>query len=816
MHLATGSIYTDRTQRVGAAQASLFCPHSKLASKPAVSIRSKEFSMETMSPISTINRVAVIGNYLPRRCGIATFTTDLTEALTAQQPRCSFFALPVNDIDEGYNYPAPVRFEITEQEIDSYSRAADFLNIANTDVVSLQHEFGIYGGPAGSHILTLLETLRMPVITTLHTILRNPDAKQRRVMTDLTRLSSRMVVMSERGRDFLSEIYRVPSEKIDLIPHGVHDTHFVDPNFHKDQFGVEGRTVLLTFGLLSQNKGIENVINALPNIIAKHPEVVYLVLGATHPNVKRHEGETYRLALQQLAQAKGVADHVIFHNRFVDTAELMQFIGAADVYLTPYLNAEQIVSGTLAYTVGAGKAVISTPYWHAEELLADGRGAIVPFRDPDAIAEQVLELLDNDVKRHAMRKRAYQHGRSMTWQETAQRYMESFERARAERSHGQQTTFRLKPLAQRPRELPLLKLDHLHHMTDSCGILQHATFAIPNYAEGYCTDDNARALIIAVMLEEMGTSREGEARLLGSRYIAFLNHAFNSESGRFRNFMSFDRRWLEDVGSDDSHGRALWSLGAVLGRSRDVSLRGIAGRLFERALPAALETCCPRSWAYALLGIGDYLRRFEGDRTAFQMTDILGNRLLALYRKNAAPDWQWFEDKLTYANALLPHALLISGRALGNDAMIDDALDALSWLAVQQQSDKGEFSPIGSSGFYPRGGERAQFDQQPIEAHTSVLAYLEAYRINGEARWLNNAWRTFNWFLGENDLVQPMYNPLTGGCRDGMRPDQLNPNEGAESTLAFLHSLLEMRQLQAEMRTRQIEPREQTREPAFG
>jgi glycosyltransferase involved in cell wall biosynthesis len=753
---------------------------------------------------SSIKRIAVIGNFLPRQCGIATFTTDLTTALRAAYPETDHFVLPVNDIDEGYDYPEPVRFEIGEQDIDAYARAADFLNIRNTDVVSLQHEFGIYGGPAGSHILTLLEGLRMPAVTTLHTILRDPDAKQRRVMNEIARLSSRLVVMSERGRDFLRDIYQVPDDKIDLIPHGVHDTPFVDPNFYKDQFGVEGKTVLLTFGLLSQNKGIENVINALPQILERHPNVVYLVLGATHPNVKRHEGETYRLALQQLAQSRGVADNVIFHNRFVDTQELMEFIGAADIYLTPYLNAEQIVSGTLAYTVGAGKALISTPYWHAEELLADGRGAIVPFRDPGAIAEQVVEMLDNDAARHAMRKRAYQLGREMTWQATAAKYMACFERARAERSAHVPARFALPPLAQRPRELPLLKLDHLRHMTDSCGMLQHATFAIPNYNEGYCTDDNARALIIAVMLEEMGASREIDARLLGSRYLAFLGHAFNPETGRFRNFMSFDRRWLEEVGSDDSHGRALWSLGAVLGRSRDASLRGLAAKLFERALPAAVETCCPRSWAYAMLGIGDYLRRFEGDRAAFHAVETLTGRLLERYTQHSTLGWRWFEDRLTYANALLPHALLIGGRVLDNEEMTEAALTALGWLAELQQSDAGAFQPIGSDGFYAQGGERARFDQQPIEAHTSLLAYLEAHQVTGDRRWVAEAWRAFNWFLGENDLRQALYNPLTGGCRDGIRPDQLNPNEGAESTLAFLHALLEMRHLQAETHTQDL------------
>jgi glycosyltransferase involved in cell wall biosynthesis len=761
--------------------------------------------MEHQTAISPIKRIAMVGNHLPRQCGIATFTTDLCSALVRQFPEHEFLALPVNDIDSGYAYPPLVRFELSEQDNDSYTRAADYLNISNVNVVSLQHEFGIYGGPAGSHVLTLLEALRMPVVTTLHTILREPDARQRRVMGELVRLSSRLVVMSERGRDFLRTIYRVPEEKIDLIPHGIHDMPFIDPNYHKDVFGVEGKTVLLTFGLLSQNKGIENVINALPSILEQHPDVVYIVLGATHPNVKRHEGETYRISLHQLAKQRGVADHVIFHNHFVNTPELMEFIGAADIYLTPYLNAEQIVSGTLAYTVGAGKAVISTPYWHAEELLADGRGALVPFKDPDAIAQQVNELLDNDIARHAMRKRAYKLGREMTWEATAARYMETFERARAERSREPRPPFRARTLAHRPRELPVLKLDHLRTMTDSCGMLQHATYAIPNYNEGYCTDDNARALIVAVALEQLGAPFEADAHLLSTRYVAFLDHAFNRSTGRFRNFMSFDRRWLEEAGSDDSHGRALWALGATLGRSTDASLRGVAGQLFEHALPAALEGCCPRSWAHSLLGISDYLRRFEGDRTATQTLETLAKRLLTCFEQHQAPGWHWFEHKLTYANALLPHALALAGKALGDEAMQRVALQALSWLARQQISEKGHFAPIGSDGFFPRDGTRAQFDQQPIEAQTSILAYLDAYRITGDMHWLDEAWRPFNWFLGENDLSLPMYDALTGGCRDGLRPDQVNPNQGAESTLAFLHSVLEMRAVQSEVRVRDFQ-----------
>jgi len=381
-----------------------------------------------------IKRLAFIGNYLPRRCGIATFTTDLAESVATAYPDTQCIALPVNDIEEGYAYPSRVRFELVEKDIESYRRAADFLNINNVDVVSLQHEYGIFGGRAGSHILALLGELRMPIVTTLHTVLQEPDADQRRVLMDIAQQSERLVVMSARGAEFLQEIYGVPAEKIDLIPHGIPDVSFVDPSFFKDQFGVEGKTVLLTFGLLSPNKGIETVIEALPAILEKHPQVVYIVLGATHPNVLRHDGESYRLSLQWLAQEKGVEGQVIFYNRFVSLEELTEFIGAADIYITPYLDPRQITSGTLAYTVGAGKAVISTPYWYAEEMLADERGMLVPFQAPAALAETVNDLLDNPAKRHAMRKRAYLYGRDMIWPEVSRRYMETFQQARNERS----------------------------------------------------------------------------------------------------------------------------------------------------------------------------------------------------------------------------------------------------------------------------------------------------------------------------------------------------------------------------------------------
>lgn len=746
--------------------------------------------MEHSLPKSKIDRIAFIGNYLPRQCGIATFTTDLCEAIAAEYSTTTCIALPVNDIETGYAYPPRVRFELMEKDIDSYRRAADFININNVDIVCLQHEFGIFGGQAGSHILALLRELRMPVVTTLHTILQDPNPDQRRVLEEVAASSDRLVVMSERGAKFLQEVYRVEPEKIDFIPHGIPDVPFVDPSFHKDLFGVEGKIVLLSFGLLSANKGIETVISALPAIVARYPNVVYIILGATHPHVKEREGETYRLSLQWLAQEKGVEGHVVFYNRFVSLEELVEFISAADIYITPYLNVAQITSGTLAYTLGAGKAVISTPYWYAEEMLADDRGVLVKFHDPAAMAEQVISLLENEAKRHAMRKRAYLFGRAMTWPKVAHNYMESFERARTERRYFTQPGFTVKALDKRLGELPPLKLDHLRHMTDETGMLQHAIFSVPNYREGYATDDNARALIVSALLEALGDRNAVE---FASRYLAFIWYAFNTETGNFHNFLDYQRRWLEDGNSDDCHGRALWALGTVLGRSNTPALQSMAGRVFEQALPAILNTTSPRAWAFALIGIHEYVQRFAGDRRASQVREELAGRLLTLYQTNKSDNWRWYENILTYCNAALPHALLLCGRSTQNKSTTEAGLESLRWLADLQRGEAGHFVPIGSNGFYQQKSERARFDQQPVEAQSMVSACIEAYRITGDRQWSKEARRAFDWFLGRNDLNMPLYDPTTGGCRDGLHPDRPNENQGAESTLAFLQALLELR-----------------------
>jgi glycosyltransferase involved in cell wall biosynthesis len=733
----------------------------------------------------------MLGNHLPRQCGIATFTTDLCAAIAAEHPQIECFVLAMNDPGRHHAYPERVRFEIAESDLASYRRAADFLNVNAVDAVSVQHEYGIFGGKAGRYVLQLLRELRMPIVTTLHTILAEPNPPQRGVMDELSELSERLVVMSASGATLLRDVHHVPESKIDLIPHGI--PRLPAASRSKDRLGVEGRPVILTLGLLSPDKGIEHVIDALPAILESYPDAIYIVLGATHPHVKERHGETYRLMLENRARNLGVDSSMIFHNRFVSDRELAEFLSAADIYITPYLKAEQITSGTLAYAIGSGKAVISTPYWYARELLADGRGILVPWRDPAAIAREVVGLLGDEVKRLAMCERAAAYGQDMAWPAVGRSYVRTIERARVEHAERLRIVFQAKTLAKRPAELPDANLTHLRAITDDTGVLQHAAFSVPRYEDGYCLDDNARALLVMALVEDGGAEDGGVVRALAARYLAFVRHAFDPERARFRNFMSYSRTWLEPCGSEDSHGRALWALGTVVGRCSDPGRKSLGGDLFHAALPVTLEFTSPRAWAFTLLGIDEYLRAFQGDSNVQAMRQSLAARLLALYQGSAKADWPWFEDRLTYCNACLPHALIVSGAWMENEETTRAGLQSLEWLAGLERSPDGWFSPIGSAGFYVRGGRKASFDQQPVEASTMIAACLEASRVTGSERWTEHAWRAFNWFLGQNALRQPLYDDSTGGCRDGLHEDRVNENQGAESTLSYLLALLEMR-----------------------
>lgn len=739
--------------------------------------------------------LAFVGTFPPRRCGIATFTSDLVDA-TARQANRPVHVVAINDTPEGHDYSDQVSFEVGQNVLQDYRQAADFLNIARVSAVNVQHEFGIFGGDDGRHVLRLVSQLRMPVVATLHTIPKNPTPSQRFVLEELARLSDRLVVMTETGKRFLVERYGMAEGKVEIIPHGIPDLAFIDPSFYKDQFGVEGRKVVLTFGLLSPGKGIEHVIEALPAIAKRHPDVVYIVLGATHPSVRKAQGESYRHGLQRLAREHEVDDRVIFHDRYVDQQRLCEFLGAADIYATPYLNEDQITSGTLAYAMGAGKAIVSTPYWHAVEALASGRGKIVPFRDAAAIAEAVNDLLDHEVERHAMRKAAYTYIRESTWDNVARRYLRLLDAVASERQRSPKPLFRARTEKSHEPRLPAVDLAHLHRLTDDTGLLQHAAHSVPDRAHGYCTDDNARALIVAVLARSLVRDEPSTDELI-LRYLSFVHHAFDRERKVFRNFMGFDRHWTEEAGSADCQGRAAWALGVAASEPEDDRLRIVASSLLQESLPGVEGLEDLRSVALALFGLDAYLRRHGGDSAAKRMRLLLADRLMASWRgAQMAPDWRWPEEMLTYANARLPHALMVAGAGIESREMIDTGLSSLRWL-IEVQTLDGRFAPIGNRGWYPRGGERALFDQQPVEAEVTVAACITAFDITSDRRWLDEAMRAFRWFLGDNVIGAPLYDHGTGGCRDGLGPTAANGNQGAESTLAWLWTVIQLHQLQA-------------------
>lgn len=746
-------------------------------------------------PLPDLRRIAFVGTYVPRRCGIATFTRDLRCVVAGLLPRADCPVVAMHDATGGDDHPEEVRFQCGEADPQACERAAEFLNLANVDVVSLQHEYGIFGGEAGGHVLALLRNVRAPVHTTLHTVLARPTPAQRQVMREVIHLSARLAVMTRRGLDLLQEVYGVPNARVDVIPHGIPDAPPADPDASKARLGLAGTRVLLTFGLLSPGKGIESVIAALPEIAARHPDVTYLVVGATHPHLLREDGEGYRQRLERLAAMHDVRDRVVFHDRFVTTPELVAFLGAADVYITPYVGEDQITSGTLAYAFGCGKAVLSTPYWHARELLADGRGVLVPFTDPAAIAREVCGLLADEPRRRAMCRQAWLLGREMVWPRIAERFLEAFGRTRLATAVKPRGPVVPGPARLPRHRLPSLVLDHLLRLTDSTGLVQHAVHDVPNRAEGYCTDDNARGLALMVNVEGLGLASPATGRATAV-YAAFLEHAFVPGTGRFRNFLGFDRRWLDAGGSDDCLGRSVLALGTCIGRSARPGLRRWAMRLFEPALRAAAATTSPRAWAQAILGAEEYLQRLGGDRLAAGIQRGLVARLLELHRRNAGPDWPWFEDVVTYDNARPCEALIVGGLRHGDTAAVEAGLGMLAWLCDVQRSPTGRFAPVGCRGFLRRGGTAAPFDQQPLEAQATIGGCLAAFRAVGEPVWIDRAWNAFDWFHGHNVLGEALCDPHTGGCRDGLLEDRANENQGAESTLAYLGSLVDVKRLE--------------------
>jgi len=753
--------------------------------------------------MTPLRRIAVIGNSLPRRCGIATFTTDLQQAISTSRPNLETCIVAMTDHGQAYDYPAAVAFQIKDDNIEEYLRAADFLNAGRFDAVCLQHEFGIFGGEAGAHILSLLSRLTMPVVTTFHTVLAKPTAVQRAVMERIVAASSKVVVMAKKGRELLSSVYQVLDDKIDVIAHGIPDVAFAGPDEAKARLGFGGKSVILTFGLLSPNKGIEVMIDAMPSILERRADAVYVVLGATHPNLVRDQGEAYRKSLIARVRELGVEDHVVFLDQFVDQAMLLEFISMCDVYVTPYLNEAQMTSGTLAYSFGLGKPVVSTPYWHARELLADGRGILVPFGDAAAIGREIAELLTDDARRQAMCRRAYAVSRTMTWQRTAERHVSAFESAR--QGHWLKVIARSDTGSPEPRSAaaPDMQIGHFLSMCDDTGLFQHAVHSVPDRSHGYCVDDNARALLLACALNDPGEQRLSE--VLTARFAAFVQHAWNPDTRRFRNFMGFDRTWLEDSGSEDSHGRTLWALGECARRDASPSRRRWASALFAEALSAAQSFRSPRAWAFTLLGLGAYCAAAPDDLHAQEVRHSLADRLMSSLASVETPEWVWFEEGLAYDNARLPQALMVTGMATQTPGYVDAGLRSLRWLMTQQTTSAGHFRPVGTAGFGEQRQHPRAFDQQPVEATATIAACLAAWRADGDAEWKATATRVFAWFLGSNDLSVPLVDSHTGSCRDGLHPDRANENRGGESVLSYLLSLAEIRQL-ARVNTGQTKP----------
>ena len=690
-----------------------------------------------------------------------------------------------------YDYPPAVRFQIREEVIDEYAQGAELLNNAGFDVVSLQHEYGIFGGQAGGNIVDLLSRLEMPVVTTLHTVLAKPTPIQHDVTRRIIDASAKIVIMSETARELLRSVHDVPAHKIDVIPHGIPDFPFLEPHHAKVEFGFEEKKIILTFGLLSPNKGIEIMLDAMPSIIKSCPNAVYVILGATHPNLVRDQGEAYRDSLIARVRELGIGDCVVFFNQFVDQATLLNFISMCDVYVTPYLNEAQMTSGTLAYSFGLGKAVVSTPYWHAKELLSDGRGILVPFGDAKALSTEISGLLTNDVRRQAMRKRAYAASRSMTWVQTAKRYHTVFEIARENVRRGIAPPIDAIVSGSKGLIIPEMQVGHFLSLCDSTGVIQHSVHSVPDRSHGYCVDDNARALLFSCTLSKFGEMQLSETTT--ARFAAFIQHAWNPGTRRFRNFMSYDRRWLEEAGSEDSHGRTLWALAECVCEDADPSRRRWAAALFKTALPAVETFSSPRAWAFSLLALDAYCTLVGGDTFANRLRRILADRLMSLFSATETNDWIWFEDMLAYDNARLPQALIQTGLTTRTPPYVEVGLRSLRWLMSLQTASSGCFRPIGTKSFGRIHQKPEAFDQQPIEASATISASLAAGRAEDGAEWPAAAMRAFGWFLGENDLQTLLIDPDTGRCSDGLHPDRPNENKGAESSLSYLLGLAEIR-----------------------
>lgn len=723
-----------------------------------------------------VDHIALIGNFLPRKCGLATFTTDCFAALRARFPDMRVDVYAMDDRPGGYAYPPEVTASIPQQDRDAYLDTARAIDASGAQAIWVQHEYGIYGGAAGEHLIALLDRTTLPVIATLHTVLERPSADERRVMEALLRRAARVIVMAQKGRDILHRVHGVDMRKVAVVPHGVPDRALVDPDAMKERFGWEGRQVILTFGLLAPSKGIETLIEAMPAIVARHPDALYVILGATHPNLVAHEGEAYRDRLHALAATLGVERNIAFVNAFVEQEELLDHIQAADIYATPYPNPAQITSGTLSYAVAMGKPVVSTPYVHATEILADDHGVLVDFGDSAAFARAIVELLDDAEERVTLAQRAYARGRTMIWPRIAEAVADLIDAVRDSRPP------RIGAAPMAPAAILTPDFRAVERMSDATGMLQHSIYAVPDRRHGYCIDDNARALILMHRIDPID---ESERDRWTSVYAAFVQYAWNPDKRRFRNFMRFDRQWCEEAGSEDSNGRTLWALGVTASEARDRKYRDWARMLFDDTASISLEFGSPRACAFAMLGAAAMLEAHPGHALSTQILQRFGGELMDLLDEARRPEWEWFEIVLAYDNARLPEALIRAGHALNRSDLLACGLSTLDWIVGRQTSPEGRFRAVGTESFGRAYAEPMQFDQQPLEAQATIDACAAAFAATGDAHWAQEAHRAYRWYLGQNDLDLPLASVGDGGCFDGLNPHGLNRNQGAESILAL-------------------------------
>lgn len=737
-------------------------------------------------------KIAYISTYPPRECGIATFNQNLMCAINKNYPETknpdeNGFVVALNDSEDlsEYNYPPEVKYIVRQNHQKDYIKAAAYINSSEADTCVMEHEFGIYGGESGIYILPLIHKLEKPLISILHTVLREPSYVQRIIVREIAEQSSKIIVMSKRAVEFLTRIYDIPDTKIQLIEHGVPDSEIPQENPVKNSAAFKDRRVLLTFGLISRNKGLETVIKALPAIVKRNPDVNYVVLGNTHPGVRKSSGEEYRDYLKDLAAKLNVSGNLTFINKFVSEDELMNYLGAAEIYVTPYHNEAQITSGTLSYAVGAGAAVVSTPYWHATELLADNRGRLFDFKNSEALAETVNGLLEDDAQLKQLKANAYNYGTRLRWSKIGAEYIKVAQEACLAYDFSDKI---LKNSIVGPERMPEFSLTHVLRLTDDTGIIQHAKFGIPNLKEGYCLDDNARALIMALMAYQQ--NKDPEAFELLPVYLSYI-HYMQLDDGNFRNFLTFNRQYLDEVGSEDSFGRTIWALGYLIECAASNSYREFALEMFHRSVPHFKALQHLRGMGNTIIGVSLCLKVFPTDEGLLNELIRLTEPLINAYEKHCSPDWQWFEDKMTYDNAILPLALLYSSEITGNEKARQIALKTMAFLDELTLSN-GYLSPVGNDGWYYRGGTFPTFDQQAIETMAMVLMNFQGYQIFRTPEYLEKMFLCYKWFLGENTLRAPLYDHETKGCCDGLLHAGINRNQGAESTLAYLISHLAM------------------------